>query len=38
MAKLLVEATLHSWETRLRAARNEPGWPRVSQELFFRSI
>jgi AcrR family transcriptional regulator len=36
MAKLLVEATLHSWETRLQAARSEAGWPRVSQELFFR--
>ena len=38
MARLLVEATLHSWDTRLRAARHEPEWPHVSQELFFRKV
>jgi AcrR family transcriptional regulator len=38
MAGLLFEATLHSWEQRLRAARDTPEWPRVDRATFFQRV
>lgn len=34
MGRALIEAVLHSWETKLTAAKRLPGWPKVNRSLF----
>jgi AcrR family transcriptional regulator len=34
MGRALIEAVLHSWETKLEEAKLLPGWPKVNRSLF----